>query len=162
MDERDDWQDRVDAVWDDDALSDRERIRRIDALAMERGMHEPVAQFERAGARDAAGLEGEAEVLYRLALSGGLDESRRAQATIQLASTLRNLGKVDEAVRMLREERERGGELADAASAFYALALASAGDATGAASVALETLAPHLPQYRRSVAAYARELGGAR
>lgn len=157
-----DWQERVDAVWADDELTDEARIRRVDELAGERPADDAIALFERAGARDSAGLEGDAEVLYRRALSGGLDESRRAQATIQLASTLRNLGRTDESLRMLEEERERGGELADAASAFYALALASAGDHANAASVALETLAPFLPQYRSSVTAYARELRTAR
>ncbi|MGM7665491.1 tetratricopeptide repeat protein [Microbacterium sp. A93] len=157
-----DWQERVDAVWADDAVADDARIRLIDELATERAVDDPIALFERAGARDSAGLENAAVSYYRRALAGGLDESRRAQATIQLASTLRNLGRIEEGLQMLKEERERGGELADAASAFYALALVSAGDAVTAASVALETLAPFLPQYRSSVAAYARELRTAR
>ncbi|MDR6868429.1 tetratricopeptide (TPR) repeat protein [Microbacterium resistens] len=157
----DEWQSRVDAVWADDALSDAERIARIDELAAERAVDDPIALFERAGAQDSAGREGDAEVLYRRALAGGLDGRRRAEARIQLASTLRNLGQVEESLRVLDEER-RGGELADAAAAFYALALASAGDPKAAAAIALETLAPHLPQYTRSVAAYARELGGTR
>lgn len=154
----DDWQDRVDAVWADDAISDDARVRAIDALAAERPRDDAVALFERAGARDSAGAENAAETLYRGALAAGLDESRRSQAVIQLASTLRNLGKIDESMRMLKQEREQGGAMSDEASAFYALALASSGDAVAAASIALETLAPHLSQYRRSVAAYARDL----
>ena len=55
-------------------------------------------------------------------------------------------------------ERDRDTPMADAAAAFYALALVSAGDAHRAASVALTALAPHLPRYTRSVTAYAREL----
>ncbi|WP_424935927.1 MULTISPECIES: tetratricopeptide repeat protein [Bacteria] len=161
MSETDDWQDRIDAVWADDALSDGERIVRIDALASERAADDAVALFERASARDSAGREGDAEVLYRRALTRGLEGRRRSEARIQLASTLRNLGQIEESLRILDEER-RGGELADAAAAFYALALASSGDPASAASVALETLAPHLPQYTRSVAAYARELRAAR
>ena len=72
---------------------------------------------------------------------------------IQLASTLRNLGRTDEALGMLRAEYERGPDapLHDAAAAFYALALVSHGDAVAAASVALKALAPHLPRYTRSV-----------
>lgn len=77
---------------------------------------------------------------------------------VQLASTLRNLGRTGESAKMLRAERERGGPLADSAAAFYALALVSDGDPRTAAAVALEVLAPHLPRYTRSVAAYAREL----
>lgn len=153
-----DWQQRIDAAWADDSLTDAERIRVIDEVAAEREPGDGVALFERAGARDSAGLEAEAEPLYRQALTAGLDEDRRAQATIQLASTLRNLGRIDESVEMLKSERERGSALSDAASAFYALALVSQGDARAGAAVALEALAPHLPRYGRSVTAYAREL----
>ncbi|WP_022878828.1 tetratricopeptide repeat protein [Microbacterium sp. B19] len=155
-----DWQERVDAVWDDATLTEGQVIERIDALAGERPEDDPVALFERAGARDSAGLEAEAEVFYRRALDGGLDDERRTRATIQLASTIRNLGKIDEAREMLRAEYEREprGPLHDAAAAFYALALVSAGEAERAASIALETLAPHLPRYTRSVTGYAREI----
>ena len=157
-----DWDDRIEAVWSDDALGDAERITRIDALAAERPEEDARALFERAGARDAAGLEAEAEPLYRRALEGGLDNHHRTQAVIQLASTLRNLGRHAEALALLRGEYERGAgaPLHDATAAFYALALVSSGDAVEAASVALKALAPHLPRYTGSVAAYAEELTG--
>lgn len=148
---------RFDAVWDDESLSDDERIVAIDALAALCG-DAARAAFERAGARDSAGREGEAEPLYRRALELGLAEELRVQAVIQLASTLRNLGRVAESLDLLRAERRRGGELSDAVAAFYALSLASAGDPLSATSVALQALAPHLPRYRRSVTAYAQEL----
>jgi hypothetical protein len=154
----DTWDARIDAVWGDDLLTDDERIHRIDELARERADDDARALFERAGARDSAGREAEAEALYRRALDGGLDEEHRPQAVIQLASTLRNLGEVDEALAMLRAERERGGPLVDAVAAFYALALVSAGHARHGAAIALEALAPHLPRYTRSVTGYAREL----
>jgi tetratricopeptide (TPR) repeat protein len=158
----DDWQNRVDAVWADEHLSEAEVVERIDALAAERAEDDAVALFERAGARDSAGREAEAEALYRLALDIGLDDARRTRAIIQLASTLRNLGAIDEALALLRAEYEREprGALHDAAAAFYALALATAGEERVAASIALETLAPHLPRYTRSVTGYARELRG--
>lgn len=152
-----DWQERIDAIWADDALTDAERIVRIDELASE-APSEALALFERAGARDSAGEEPEAEPLYRRALELGLPDELRTRAVIQLASTLRNLGRVAESLELLRAERERGGPLQDAASAFYALALTSAGDPLAAVSVALEALAPHLPRYTRSVTAYAAEL----
>ena len=155
-----DWEDRVAAVWADDGLDDAERVRVIDELAAERGENDGRALFERAGVRDSAGLEAEAEPLYRAALEAGLDVDLRTQAVIQLASTIRNLGKLDEALDLLRAEYERdpGAPLRDAAAAFYALALVSSGEAVRAASVALTALAPHLPRYTRSVAAYARDL----
>ncbi|MFB8146960.1 tetratricopeptide repeat protein [Microbacterium sp. NPDC056003] len=155
-----DWNDRVAAVWADEGLDDAERVRLIDELAAERDEHDGRALFERAGARDSAGLEAEAEPLYRAALEAGLDDELRTQAVIQLASTIRNLGKLDEALDLLRAEYERdaGAPMHDAAAAFYALALVSSGKAVRAASVALTALAPHLPRYTRSVAAYARDL----
>lgn len=152
------WDDRIDAVWGDSELTDAERIEAIDVLASERDPQDARALFERAGARDSAGREAEAEPLYRAALARGLDEEHRAQAVIQLASTLRNLGRLDEALELLEGERRRGGDLAEAASAFYALTLASRGETLRATAIALETLAPHLPRYNRAVGAYAREL----
>ncbi|GAA1965650.1 tetratricopeptide repeat protein [Microbacterium deminutum] len=153
------WDERIDAVWRDGSLTDLERIERIDALAAERG-DDARALFERAGARDSAGVETEGEPLYRQALAAGLDDEHRTQAVIQLASTLRNLGRTEEALGMLRAEYERGpsAPLHDAAAAFYVLALVSGGDAVAAASIALKALAPHLPRYSRSVAAYANDL----
>ena len=153
----DEWQQRVDAVWNDASLTDADRIALIDTLAPH-APDEARAYFERAGARDSAGDEQGAEPLYRRALELGLPDGLRAQATIQLASTLRNLGRAGESLELLAQERERGGALQDAASAFYALALASAGDPLRAAAIALEALAPNLPRYTRSVTAYAREL----
>jgi hypothetical protein len=154
-----DWQRRVDDVWSDRSLDDTARIAAIDALAAELGDTHPVALFERAGVRDTAGAELDAEPLYRAALTAGLDPARRTRAVIQLASTLRNLGRVDEALAMLRNEyaATRGGALADEAAAFYALALASSGDAVQATSVALTALAPHLTHYTRSVTEYAAD-----
>lgn len=160
MNQANDWQSRVDAVWADASLNNAEVIDRIDELVAERPADDAVAKFEAAGARDSAGLESQAEPLYRQALALGLPESQRAQATIQLASTLRNLGRLDEAIDMLRTERTEHGdhEFASAASAFLALALASRGDAREATQIALLALVPHLPRYHRSVTAYAAAL----
>jgi len=157
----DTWDDRVAAAWADETLSDEEVVARIDALAAERPDGDARALFERAGARDSAGLEADAEPLYRAALEAGLDDEHRPQGVIQLASTLRNLGRTDEAIRMLRAEldREPPSPLRDEAAAFLALALVSVGRDREAASVALRALAPHLSRYRRSVLAYVDELG---
>jgi hypothetical protein len=153
------WQHRVDAVWEQaPALGDDEVIRRIDALAAERPADDPVALFERAGARDSAGLEAQAELLYRSALAGGLSGPERVQAHVQLASTIRNLGRPLESIALLDEIEPDAGDLRDAVVAFRALALVDAGDARRAASDALTALAPHLPRYGVSLAAYASEL----
>ncbi|HEY2555886.1 MAG TPA: tetratricopeptide repeat protein [Diaminobutyricibacter sp.] len=156
-----DWDARVNAVWTQaGALGEDAVVERIDELVTERPADDPRAAFEAAGARDYAGLEADAEPLYRRALALGLTSPHRAQAVIQLASTLRNLDRADESVTLLRDElaQHPDDELADAARAFLALALVSRGDAVAGASVALEALASHLPLYRRAVAAYAAEL----
>jgi len=154
------WQQRVDAVWAVAGdLGDDEVIRRIDRLAAERPADDPVALFERAGARDSAGLESAAEPLYREALARGLDGSERVQAHIQLASTIRNLGRPLESIELLDAIEPDSGELRDAVVGFRALALVDAGDARRAASEALAVLAPHLPRYRVSLSEYAAELG---
>jgi tetratricopeptide (TPR) repeat protein len=156
----DDWDARMAAVWADEELGDTARIEAVEALAAERPADDARALFERAGAYDSAGRETEAEPLYRAALAAGLNEQLRPQAVIQLASTIRNLGKVDESLALLAAEyegQERGG-MRDAAAAFYALALSSAGEHRKALAVALDALAPHLPRYTRSVTGYAAEL----
>lgn len=154
-----DWQRRVDDVWNAaSALDDREVIARIDALVAELPADDPRGPFEAAGARDSAGLEEEAEPRYRRALALGLSGRARVEAHIQLASTIRNLGRPEESLALLDAVGADAGDLADAVAAFRALALASTGATDAAASVALVALAPHLTQYRRAVDAYAREL----
>lgn len=155
----DQWQRRVDAVWAAASeLGADVVIERIDALVGELPADDPRGPFEAGGARDSAGLEPEAEPHYRRALELGLSGRARIEAHVQLASTLRNLGRPTEALELLDRIRPDAGDLADAVDAFRALALASIGRPDAAASVALIALAPHLTQYRRAVDAYAREL----
>jgi tetratricopeptide (TPR) repeat protein len=157
----DDWQRRIDEVWTAATeLGDHAVIERIDALAAELPADDPRGPFEAAGARDSAGLEADAEPRYRRALELGLAGRARVEAQIQLASTLRNLGRPAESLELLDAIDDSAGDLADAVAAFRALALASSGRADAAASVALIALASHLTQYRRAVDAYARELVG--
>jgi len=157
----DDWQHRVDAVWADAAnLSDDDLVASIDALAAERSDHDALALAERGGARDSAGREEEAVPFYRAALAAGLDDARRGQVVIQYASTVRNLGRPEESLELLSAEfaGQPDHPLADAAAAFAALALASAGRPTEGLVAALHALAPHLPRYQRAVNAYADDL----
>ena len=160
MIENNNWRARVEAVWADDSLDSNETLHLIDALVAERPADDALALFEAAGALDSAGLEAEAEPLYRRALKLGLPPFERSRATIQLASTIRNLGKFDESIELLRREYElsRDGELADAVAAFLALALASRGKTQEALGLALTALAPHLPRYQRSVRGYSAGL----
>jgi tetratricopeptide repeat protein len=156
----DDWERRLAELWA--AIDEHDEAAfhaRIDALAGELPDGDPVAAFERAAAFDSTGHSDRAVPLYREALAGGLEGIRRRRAVIQMASSLRNLGAVDESVALLTTEREAGSdELDDAVTGFLALALVDAGREREAASLALEALAPHLPRYQRSLANYARDL----
>ncbi|WP_228530778.1 MULTISPECIES: tetratricopeptide repeat protein [Myxococcaceae] len=129
------------------------------ALAAEVPVGNAVALFELASAHDSTSHEAEAAPLYRQALAAGLTGIRRRRATIQLASTLRNLGQVEESVALLTEERAAGSdELDDAVSAFLALALVEVGREREAVGLALGALSRHLPRYNRSLARYAQAL----
>lgn len=163
-----DWERRVDALWAAlDTYEDPAAFRaRIAELAAERPAEDPAALFERGAAHDSTGLPEEAVTLYRRALDAGLTGLRRRRAVIQLASSLRNLGRPDRSVQLLTEERAIPAErldadetaLAGAVDAFLALALADTGRDREAASLALGALAPLLPRYNRSLAHYARAL----
>ncbi|MDQ0783215.1 tetratricopeptide repeat protein [Chryseobacterium sp. W4I1] len=118
-----------------------------------------IADFERACAYDSTGFEKNAEPLYRSALQLGLTGLRRRRARIQLASTLRNNGKFEESIQILREERENySDELDDAINAFLALSLSSINKDKEALSLVLGSLSAHLPRYNKSVYNYSKEL----
>ncbi|MFI0370874.1 tetratricopeptide repeat protein [Actinomadura sp. 1N219] len=95
----------------------------------------------------------------RALFAAGLAGSRRRQAAIQFASTLRNLGRAGESVALLAAERDAvSDELDDAVTAFLALALTDLGRDREAAALALGALSRHLPRYNRSLAHYAKAL----
>ena len=155
------WQARISGVWA--AASDMavlDVVAAIDSLVAECAPDDPAAIFEAASARDYAGLESEAEPLYRRAIELGLDADTLPRATIQLASTLRNLGRAAESVSLLEDllHHHPEDEWTGPGAAFLALALASRGDDRDAASVALAALANYLPVYSVSVRTYAIEL----
>ncbi|MFB7345947.1 tetratricopeptide repeat protein [Streptomyces hydrogenans] len=161
------WEERVAALWERiDAYGPEEFRERIAELAGERGDEDAAAVFERGAAHDSTGLPVEAVRYYRRALDLGLTGLRRRRAVIQLASSLRNLGRPDRSVELLTAERDLPAErldadelaLAPAVDAFLALALADTGRDREAASLALGALAPLLPRYNRSLAHYARAL----
>ncbi|AIY42376.1 hypothetical protein LT85_3218 [Collimonas arenae] len=161
-----DWEARVASLWKRaDEIAPEDLVTRIDALAAELPAHDPVAMFERACARDTAGFEAEAEPLYRAALaSAQLDPYRQARASIQLGSTLRLLGQLEESEHLITAQLQRykdpayGIALYDETRATLALTYLLQGRAVEAACLALTTLAPHLSRYNRSVAGNAAEI----
>ncbi|MER6139237.1 tetratricopeptide repeat protein [Streptomyces sparsogenes] len=155
-----DWERRVADLWtafDDHDPADF--LAAMATLAAELPAGDPIASFELASAYDATDHEEEAAPLYRAALDAGLSGPRRRQAWIQLASTLRNLGRAEEGVALLTAERDAASdELDDAVAAFLALALVDVGREREAVALALSALSRHLPMYNRSLAHYADEL----
>lgn len=155
-----DWLARLDALW--------ARFDHMDAAAFLAAMTELVAQlpagdpralFELASAHDSLGNEAEAAPLYAAALAAGLANDLQRQATIQYASTLRNLGRPDEGLALLQAERARTSDaLDDALALFEALMLSDLGRDRDALAGTLGALAEHLPRYRRSARNYADAL----
>ncbi len=160
--DRAEWDRRLDELWGSvDERSESDFVAAMAALVAELPPGDPVGPFELASAYDSTGDPARAVDGYRQALDAGLAGPGRRRAVIQLASSLRNLGQVEESVALLTAERDAGSDdLDDAVAAFLALALASAGRDREAAAVALAALAPHLSRYTRSLAAYAEVLGG--
>lgn len=153
------WEDRVAELWGDASVTDETRIERMLTLARD-APHAALGEFELGGVYDSAGREAEADLHYRAAWTGRLgehDPARAAQLAIQHASTLRNLGRIDEAIEMLQSAPPHPST-GSAHAVFLALALHSAGRGAEALRVVIEEIEPGLPLYRRSVRAYAAEL----
>ncbi len=155
-----DWESRLSELWAQlDALPQAEFHARMRQLAAEFPPGHAISTFELAAAKDSTGHPDEAVPLYRAALAAGLVGTRRRRAVIQLASSLRNLGEVDESIAMLEAELTReSSDLDDAVRAVLALGYASAGRDREGLALVLEALAAHLPRYQRSMANYARAL----
>ena len=94
----DDWERRMAGVWA--TIDEREPadfVAAVDELAALRDADDPDAIFEQGAARDSTGHSDQAVALRR-ALELGLGGERRRRAVIQMASSLRNLGRAEESV----------------------------------------------------------------
>jgi thioredoxin-like negative regulator of GroEL len=155
-----DWERRVEDAWasfdDYDPIEFRAVI---DELAAELPAGSPRAAFERAGAFDSTDDPGQAVPLYQQALDGGLTGLQRRRSIIQMASSIRNLGRPQESIELLVAELNSDpDELDDAVRSVLALALTDVGREREAVCLLLTALAAHLPRYQRSMAAYAQQL----
>ncbi len=156
------WERRVAELWASiDDHDENEFVALIDGLVSELPPGHPIGLFERAAALDSTGYSDLAIPLYEAALDAGLVGVRRRRAIIQMASSLRNVGKAPDAVALLTAElRSETDALTGAVRAFLALALADVGREREAVAVALTALSEYLPRYNRSVARYAEALVG--
>ena len=158
MDEN--WETQLQSIWMKlGTISNEEFIHQIKNHVELLTDSQAIADFEKACAFDSTGHEKEAEPLYRSALDRGLNGLRRRRARIQLASTLRNNGKLEESIHILREEKANySDELNDAVDSFLALSLSSAGKHKEALSLVLKAISKHLPRYNNSLSRYAENL----
>lgn len=117
--------------------------------------------FEHASAHDWAGLEDEAIPLYERAIAAGLDDDNDRRARIQLGSSLRNVGRANDAVAVLSTTVTDFPDSA-AAQCFLALVLFDAGrnrDATAAAlRAATMGQGTDVDEYRGALVRYTDDL----
>ena len=152
------WEERVAAFWQsaDDSKVD-ETLAAIKRLVDELEPTDPLGLFEWASVHDFLGLEPEAISIYKQAVHSGLDGLKREKAVIQLASSLRNVGKPSEAVALL-ESATFSVVTEGAAKAFLALAHLDAGNPSKAMSLALLEFYPSGGLYEWSIKFYATDL----
>lgn len=157
---RGEWDRRMESLWAAmDQYSEAAFLQAHELLVSELPADSAIASFERGGAQDSMGHSEKATVHYRKALAQGLDPSRRRQATIQLASSLRNLGNQPEAAELLQHELDLPADaLSPAVRAFLALVLTDLGREREAVALSLGALSTYLPRYNRSLARYAQRL----
>jgi len=155
-----DWEKRISELWAAiDEHGEDEFVALIDRMAAKLPPGSAIGLFERAAARDSTGHSDLAIPLYEAALGAGLVAVRRRRAVIQMASSLRNIGKPQDAVALLTAELDGENDaLTGAVRAFLALALVDVGREREAVAVALTALSEYLPRYNRSVARYAQDL----
>jgi tetratricopeptide (TPR) repeat protein len=152
------WEERVADFWKsaDDGKA-AEMLAKMKSLVSELEPNDPDGLFEWASVHDFLGLEAEAVPIYEQALKSGLTRLKSQKAVIQLASSLRNIGKANEAV-VLLESNSFDDEMDVAAKAFLALAYMDSGNPKKALSLVLGEFYPAEAIYGRSIKFYAQEL----
>lgn len=151
----DEWEERVADLWHRfDSYSREDGVAAMRSLTQTCPASDGRAAFELAGMYDSMGYETEAGEEYERALGLGLDAARHAQLAVQYGSTLRNLGRLDEAISIL-ESAPLHESTGSAPRVVLALALHSAGRKDEALRVALEAQIDSLPRYQRSMRNYA-------
>ena len=104
---------------------------------------DPDVLYEVGGAFDTAGQEQLAAGYYERALAAGLDGDTLRRCLTQYGSTLRNLDRMDDSLRVFRQARERFPDSA-AVRVFEALTLHASGRADLSMARMLEFVADHL------------------
>jgi tetratricopeptide (TPR) repeat protein len=154
------WEKKVADLWQAiDGYAPDQFVAQLELLVAGLPPGDAIGLFERASAQDSTGHPDTAIALYRAALAAGLTGLRRRRATIQMASSMRNLGNAEGAAKLLAAELDAPtDELDGAVRAFLALALVDLGREREAVAVSLIALSQYLPRYNRSLARYAVQI----
>lgn len=151
---------QLEAFWNSAEGQSPQSLRdELEQLLAQRPAEDAAVLFERASLHDYLGEEAKAVGPYRAAMAAGLDPEKLDEARIQLASTLRNLGEVSQALELLEMIGVQSHVYRDA-QAFLALTLHDTGEHGQALRMALQALAPTLRIYGRPVHNYAQDLVG--
>jgi hypothetical protein len=112
-----DWEQRVADAWA--SIDERDEagfLAVMEKLVDELPPGDPDGLFERAASLDSTGHSDLAVPLYQRALGAGLTGERSRRAVIQMASSLRNLGRSQESVALLTAELDAGSDHLDDAA----------------------------------------------
>jgi predicted Zn-dependent protease len=126
--------------------------------------NDATVQYQAGWVHDYLGLELEAAPYYERALALGLPEPDLEGLVLSLGSTYRNVGRDDDAVRMLtRGVHDYPGN--EAMRCFLALSQLSIGNASEALALAFDVIlatsqSADVERYRRALTAYRDELRG--
>lgn len=149
------WEAAIADLWERfDSLDRDDGVPAMQALGERCPAQDGRAAFELAGMYDSMEFESEAGAEYERALELGLDDARHAQLAVQYGSTLRNLGRLDEAIAILQAAPTHA-TTGSAPRVVLSLALHSAGRKDEALRVAIEAQIDALPRYQRSMRTYA-------
>lgn len=154
------WHKDLDTTWQQlGELDPHDFLAKITSIVDDPAVPAEIREFQLACAHDSTGRSDLAVPGYQRALDAGLSGYEARRATIQLASSLRNLGEPRESVRLLKDASTSTGDgLDDAVVVFLALALADLGREREAVTQLVHALADHLPRYTASAHRYADAL----
>jgi len=147
------------------ALRDRGEVEKARQSLLAMVLQDPddaILNYQCAWTHDRAGFETEAIPFYEKAIEIGLQGEDLRGAMLGLGSTLRALGRYEDAVELLGRGREQFPDNREF-DAFLAMALYNTGAGRKAASLLLKTLAetssdPGLARYREAILFYADRL----
>jgi tetratricopeptide (TPR) repeat protein len=135
------WESFIESGWQH--KGDETKLLQYFSEIVERYPKSARAKFELGNAYDYLGKEQEAIPLYEKAIQMGLTSEYEAYALLQLGSSLRNIGRVDEAVGILSDAEKHYPEL-PSITMFLGMAMYDSDSHSEALSTVLNAMLRHL------------------